>query len=334
MSKSNVIEERAHVKLGPKDCVLGLDIGGTKIAAGLVTRDGSLLGRMHRSPTPARGTSDRMWEVVVKVCEKALAASGNPKIKGIGVGCAGPMVWPDGVVSPLNITAWRGFPLQRRLKEHFPKIPVRVHNDAITMAAAEHWIGAARGLDHALGMVVSTGVGGGFIIGNQLVDGGLGNAGHIGHVVVDPTGPSCHCGGRGCLEAIARGPSTAGWAVEQGWTPHSKEASADAKTLASDARDGDEIAIAAFARSGEAVGIALASVTALLDLDIAVIGGGLVQSGPLLMAPMRRAFAYHAGLKFQKRLRIVPAELDQTAGIVGAASLIIKSSNYWNPRDE
>ncbi|MDP3972103.1 MAG: ROK family protein, partial [Candidatus Nanopelagicales bacterium] len=212
--------------------------------------------------------------------------------------------------------------------------PVRVHNDAVVMAAAEHWIGAAAGRPNALGMVVSTGVGGGLVLGDRLIDGGLGNAGHIGHIVVHPDGPACVCGGRGCLEPIARGPATAAWAVEQGWTPSDPTKPADAKTLADDAHAGDEVAIAAYNRSGEAVGIALASVAALLDLDVAVIGGGLVQSGELLMDPLLAAFRYHAGLPHAARMSIVPASLGQDAGIIGAAALVQDGHRYWNASDD
>lgn len=313
--------------------VLAIDIGGTKMAAGLVDREGNVL-TSDRTATPARGSESEMYSALVDLCDRVLAAGGNPSISGVGVGCAGPMVWPDGVVSPLNITAWRGFPLRRKLRDRYPGVPVRIHNDAVALAAAEHWKGAARGHRNALGMVVSTGVGGGLILGNVMIDGGLGNAGHIGHVVVDPNGPQCACGGRGCLEAIARGPSTAAWAVEQGWTPHSKADPADAKTLADDARAGDPIALAAYRRSGEAVGIALASVTALLDLDIAVIGGGLIQSGEILMGPIRQAFELHSGMAFTKRLKIVPAELDQQAGVIGAAALVLEGDTYWSINDD
>nr|BFE83625.1 hypothetical protein GCM10020093_062260 [Planobispora longispora] len=111
---------------------------------------------------------------------------------------------------------WRAFPLRDRLAGRFPGVPVRIHNDAVCVAAAEHWRGAGRGSSNMLGMVVSTGVGGGLILGGRLIDGGSGNAGHIGHVVVDPDGPACECGGRGCLEAVARGPGLAAWAVGQG----------------------------------------------------------------------------------------------------------------------
>jgi glucokinase len=123
-------------------------------------------------------------------------------------------------VSPLNIPGWRGFPLRARLAARFPGLPVRIHNDAVCVAVAEHWQGAGRGSADMLGMVVSTGVGGGLILGGRLINGGTGNSGHIGHVVVEPEGgPRCGCGGHGCLEAVARGPALTEWALSQGWTP-------------------------------------------------------------------------------------------------------------------
>ncbi|MBN6051251.1 ROK family protein [Nonomuraea sp. RK-328] len=142
------------------------------------------------------------------------------RVEGVGVGCGGPMRWPAGEVSPLNIPGWRGFPLRARLAERFPGVPVRLHNDAVCVAVAEHWRGAGQGTRDMLGMVVSTGVGGGLVLGGRLVDGGTGNAGHIGHVVVEPVdGPPCGCGGRGCLEAVARGPALTAWALARGWLP-------------------------------------------------------------------------------------------------------------------
>lgn len=303
------------------------------MAAGLVSHEGDVLG-IERTPSPARESADDMWNALSTLCVRLLTEAGQPEISGIGVGCAGPMVWPDGIVSPLNITAWRGFPLRARLSDQWPDVPVRIHNDAIVMAAAEHWKGAAAGYDNALGMVVSTGVGGGLVIAGKLVDGGLGNAGHIGHIVVDPHGPACVCGGYGCLEPMSCGPATAAWAVEQGWVPRHGSRTPDAKTLAEDATAGDPVAKAAYERSGGAVGVALASAATLLDLDIAVIGGGLAQSGELLMAPIRKSFAKHACMAFAKRMRIVTAALDQTAGVVGAAALVAQGHRYWSPHDD
>lgn len=319
------------------ELALGVDVGGTKMAAGLVDRDGEVVASA-RTPTPARATADDMLIALVGVIRKVMEKAGSPDIIGVGVGCAGPMIvgkegattWQEGVVSPVNIPAWRGYPLRRELMGIFPGLPVRVHNDAVAVAVAEHWVGAARGYANALGMVISTGVGGGFVLGNSVIDGGLGNAGHIGHMVVYPEGPTCRCGGRGCLEPMASGPAITAWAVEEGWTPRTDGQPVDAKTLAADARDGDPIAIAAYRRSGDAVGIALASVAALIDLDIAVIGGGLVQSRDLLRAPMLDAFHLHAGLPHAARLKIEPAQLGQAAGMIGAAALIQDGDRYWN----
>ena len=191
--------------------VLALDIGGTKMAAALVD-PGGRVGRSRRVTTPQgpRADSASLWRTLTRLIGSLV--DDDVSIGGVGVGCGGPMTWPAGEVSPLNIPAWRGFPLRARLSELFPKASVRVHNDAVCVAVGEHWRGAGRGVHNLLGMVISTGVGGGLVLGNRLVDGASGNAGHIGHVVVDPDGPDCACGGRGCLEAVASGPRLAAWA--------------------------------------------------------------------------------------------------------------------------
>jgi glucokinase len=176
-------------------------------------------------------------------------------------------------------------------------------------------------------MVVSTGVGGGLVLDGRLINGGTGNAGHIGHLVVDPEGPACACGGRGCLEAIASGPSMVGWALSQGWTAERP----DGIALAMAARGGDEVAAAAFQRCGTAVGIAIAGAAALLDLDVAVIGGGISHAGDLIMEPVFEAFTRHAGLRFAQRCRIVLAAAD--SGLVGAAAMFIASESYWGGSD-
>jgi glucokinase len=245
------------------------------------------------------------------------------RLTGVGVGCGGPMSWPSGEVSPLNIPAWRGFPLRERLAERYPDVPVRLHNDAVAVAVGEHWRGAGRGRDDMLGMVVSTGVGGGLILGGRLVDGSSGNAGHIGHVIVDPEGPACACGGRGCLEAVARGPGLAAWAREQGWPGET------GRQLAQDAARGHPLAVRAMNRAGWALGVAIASATHLCDLEVVAIGGGLSQAGPLLFRPLEDTLRAHARMDFARRVRVVPAALGQMAGIVGAAAFIAAADRYW-----
>jgi glucokinase len=177
-------------------------------------------------------------------------------------------------------------------------------------------------------MVVSTGVGGGLVLDGRLIAGASGNAGHIGHVVVDPdTGPPCACGGRGCAEAIARGPALVTWAQGQGWRPDQKDATA--KDLAADGAQGHPVGIAAMRRAGRALGIAIASATVLCDLEVVSVGGGLSQAGPLLFDPLEEALRAHARLEFARQVRVVPAALGQSAGLVGAAALIFAGGQYW-----
>ncbi|MCU0264917.1 MAG: ROK family protein [Actinomycetia bacterium] len=313
--------------------VLAVDVGGTKLAVALVDRN----GRVHhavRTATPhgPRADAERVWRALDGVVDRVLAQAGPDGVAGAGVGCGGPMRWPDGVVSPLNLPAWADFPLRARLGERLAGRPVRVHNDAVCVAVAEHWLGAGRGAEHVLGMVVSTGVGGGLVLGGRTVDGAHGNAGHIGHVVVDPDGGPCECGGRGCLESVASGPSLARWAQEQGWRPTVHlAAQATARELAVDARRGHPVALAAMGRAGHALGVGIASATHLLDLEVVSVGGGLAQAGPLLFAPLEEAFRRHARLPFAQDVRVVPAALGQDAGLVGAAALVLAGERYWNP---
>jgi glucokinase len=237
------------------------------------------------------------------------------------------MEWPAGRVSPLNIPAWQAFPLRDRLRERFGGLPVRLHNDAICMAAGEHWRGAGRGRTTMLGIVVSTGVGGGLVLDGRLINGATGNAGHIGHVVVDPDGPPCVCGGRGCVEAIARGPALAAWAQAEGWRPGQPQVTA--KDLADDAAQGHPIGLKAMRRAGRALGIAIASATHLCDLEVVPIGGGLSQAGSLLFDPLEEALRTHVGLDFARDVAVVPAALGQSAGLVGAAALLFAADRYW-----
>lgn len=310
--------------------VLAVDVGGTKLAAGLVDPSGALL-RANRVPTPREADAETIWEALIRLVARV---SGDAAVAGVGVGSVGPMVWPAGVVSPLNVPGWRDFPLRALLAERFPDVPVRIHNDAVCAVVGEHWLGAGRGHADVLGMVVSTGVGGGLLLGGRLVNGGSGNAGHVGHVVVEPDGPECGCGGRGCVEAVASGPAVTAWALAHGWTPggavDARDGAADARRLAADARAGDPVAQAAFERAGSLLGLGIASAVALLDVDVVTVGGGLAQTGPLLFEPLRRAYARQARVTFARRTRIVPATLGTDAGLVGAAALVLRGDRYWS----
>jgi glucokinase len=294
---------------------LALDIGGTKIAAGLVDAEGTLV---HHAtlPTPD-GDAEAVWAVVDSLVTEAMATAGG-RVRGVGIASAGPIDTPAGTVSPINITEWQGFPIVERVSSS-TGAPVRLAGDGLCMALGERWRGAGRGARFLLGMVVSTGVGGGLVLDGAPYDGRTGNAGHVGHVVADPDGAPCSCGGRGCVETIAAGPRMAQWARQHGWDA---PATADAKELADAATAGNPVALRAFKRAATAIAAMIASVGAVCDLDLVVVGGGVAKSGSLLFGPLREELATYARLAFLRGLRVAPAELGGDAGLVGAAALL------------
>lgn len=300
------------------DLVAALDIGGTKIAAALVDGGGALLVRAQR-PTPARESAETVMGAVTEVLAEL---SGSPlwgRATAVGIGSAGPVDAASGTVSPVNVPAWRDFPLVERVGKAVGGLPVELVGDGVAMTAAEHWLGAARGYDNALCMVVSTGVGGGLVLGGKLHPGPTGNAGHIGHISVDLDGDPCPCGSRGCVERIASGPNIARRALETGWRP-GPDGDASAAAVAAAARAGDRIAIASFERAAQALAAGIAATATLVEIDIAVIGGGVAYAGDILFAPLRRALRRYATLSFVQHLTVAPAVMGTDAGLVGAAA--------------
>jgi glucokinase len=305
---------------------IAADIGGSKFAAGVVDRSGAVLGS-HRVPTPQSADPDTLFDALTAAIDGALADAGTAAgdaalTPAIGVGTAAPMDLGLGTVSPVNIPGWRGFPLRERLSSRYDR-DVGMIGDAVAVAVAEHWLGAAKGSDNVLGMVVSTGVGGGLVLGGCVFAGATGNAGHIGHVSVDPNGPACVCGGVGCLEAIASGPSIAAWARERGLE------APGAREVAALAERGNPIATAAYERAAEALGLAVAGAVTLLDLDMVVIGGGVAGAGSVLFEPLATSYARYATLSFASAPRIRPAALGAGAGLVGAAAVALLPEVYW-----
>ncbi len=299
---------------------LCLDIGGTKIAAGLADPGGALMHTATR-PTPAGAAAEEVWAAVAAAIADALRAADGP-VSAVGIASAGPIDLHAGTVSPINIACWRRFPLRDRVAAAVPGVPVWLGGDGVCMALGEHWLGAGksagRGARFLLGMVVSTGVGGGLVLDGIPYTGRTGNAGHVGHVVVEQDGAPCACGGRGCVETVAAGPSMVRWARANGW---SAPPGAGARDLAAAAAAGDPVAERAFRRGATALAAMIASVAAVCDLNLVVVGGGVAKSGRLLFDPLRTALGDYAGLDFLAGVRVVPAELGGEAGLVGAARL-------------
>ncbi|MBN2622747.1 MAG: ROK family protein [Acidimicrobiales bacterium] len=276
------------------ETALAIDIGGTKLAVARVDGEGRLTDR-RAAPTPARGAAEDVWARLVGLVSGV--RRGDEVV--VGVGCGGPMAPGGESVSPLNIPAWRGFPLRARLGE-LTGLPVHVDNDAKALALGEGWAGAARGRRDFMAMVVSTGVGGGIVLDGRLLHGAAGNAGHIGHVIVEPDGRPCACGARGCLEAEASGPSIR------------------AATGLDPAMVGDEVR----RRTGRLVGLAVASVVNLLDLRLAVVAGSVALGfGEPFFAAARAELAARARIDFARGARIERAGLGDAGPLVGAAAV-------------
>ncbi|YCN54069.1 ROK family protein [Rhodococcus erythropolis] len=289
---------------------LALDIGGTKIAAGVVSEDGRV-PVFDSVPTPQTDP----WRACAALLERV--ADGRD-VDGVGIACAGPVDTVAGVVAPINITEWaQGFELVAGVRSVFPDAGTALAMDGAAAALAEFHHGAGRGTPNLLSLVVSTGIGGGIVLGGEIARGRTGNAGHVGHLVVPGSSEPCSCGGVGCLETVASGPSAVRWARSQGWSGNT------GRELAEGARSGDAIAVDALHRAGTALGGAIASAAALLDVDLAVIGGGFAQSGAPLWEPMLDAAARHARLSFIAGLRIVPAELGGAGTLTGAGLLAL-----------
>ncbi|MFI6769232.1 ROK family protein [Streptomyces sp. NPDC050355] len=306
------------------DLSAALDIGGTKIAGALVDAHGRLLVRANR-PTPAGGDGATVMRAVAEVVRELAAAPDWARVAAVGIGSAGPVDAHAGTVSPVNIPGWRGFPLVAGVRALVGERPVVLVGDGVAMTAAEHWLGAARGHANALCMVVSTGVGGGLVLNGRLHPGPTGNAGHIGHISVDLDGDPCPCGARGCVERIASGPHIARRALADGWRP-GPDGDTSAAAVAASARAGDRIAVRSFERAARALAAGIAATATLIEIDIAVIGGGVAGAGDVLFAPLRSALRDYATLSFVQGLTVVPAQMGTDAGLVGAAAAAAQQS--------
>ncbi|MFM9370998.1 ROK family protein [Streptomyces sp. Da 82-17] len=300
------------------DIVAALDIGGTKIAGALVDLHGRILVRAQR-PTPAQEDGETVMRAVEAVVAELSGSEHWPRARALGIGSAGPVDASKGTVSPVNVPGWRGFPLVERVVAASGGLPVELIGDGVAITAAEHWQGAAQGYDNALCMVVSTGVGGGLVLGGRLHPGPTGNAGHIGHISVDLDGDPCPCGARGCVERIASGPNIARRAVRDGWCP-GPDGDSSAAAVAAAARAGDPVARASFERAAQALAAGIAATATLVEIDIAVIGGGVAKAGDVLFVPLRRALRDYATLSFVSGLTVAPAVTGTDAGLIGAAS--------------
>jgi glucokinase len=307
---------------------IGLDVGGTKIAAGVVSGQGQVLERVTQ-PTPRAVTGDTTLNLTLAIVDGLRRR--HPGVQAIGAGAAGMVDWPDGHIRWAPNNSYRDLPLRAILSGE-TGLPTVVDNDANAAAWAEACLGAGAGRRDLLVLTVGTGIGAGLILGGRLYRGATGIAGEAGHIIVDPGGAPCSCGTAGCLEAMGSG-SALGRAGREaalrdpGGVLAGLAGGADrvtGETVFEAARGGHATARAIFGQTGYWLGIGIASLVTLLDVELVVIGGGLSTTGELLLAPTRSSFARFLFGRGQRKVPpIVPAQLGADAGIVGAALLAL-----------
>lgn len=306
---------------------IGIDIGGTKIAGALVDPDGVILRSMRR-PTPA-GDPAAIVDVVVELVREL---GDGPDIVAVGVAAAGYIDAAQSTVYYAPNINWRNEPFRDRLAERLPGVDITIDNDANAAGWAEYRFGAGRGTTDMTMITIGTGVGGAIVTGGRLFRGGFGTAGEIGHLRVVPGGHPCGCGQRGCIEQYGSGRALlrfAGEIADAGGIGQGIAAARaanggtlDGAVLASLIQDGDPGALAALRELGDHLGQACASIGAVLDPQVFVVGGGVAVAGDLLLDPIREAYLAHLPARgFHPVPEFTVAQLVNDAGVVGAADL-------------
>ena len=314
------------------ELVIGIDIGGTKVAGGVVDDQGKVLSRARRD-TPHRSMSpDVVENTIVEVVDELFEAVGRDRISAVGIGAAGFVAADRATVVFAPHLSWRHEPLQENLQRRV-RVPITVDNDANAAAWAEWKFGAAQGESHLMIVNLGTGIGGGIVTDGQVQRGRFGIAGEFGHMQVVPNGLRCECGNRGCWEQYASGnalvrearsliaarsPMATDLLASVGDDP----ANLTGALITAAAQAGDQTAIELLAEIGHWLGVGIANLAAAFDPGTFVVGGGVSAAGPLLLGPARETFRRQlTGRGYRPEAEIVAAEMGNEAGLIGAADL-------------
>lgn len=314
--------------------ILALDVGGTKLAAGIVSAQGELLDTL-RTPTQLalgpKGVTRQLLELGLTLLRRSAG-----EISGVGVGCGGPLDRDSGIIkNPPNLPGWIDFPLKSRLEAGLAEagwpLPIALDNDANAAALAELRFGAGRGHQHLIYLTISTGIGGGVIIGSQLYAGKDGNAGELGHLQVDVHGERCNCGGQGCLEQYASGSSIGRRARDVARrrpdsllnTLEPDLAQITAHTVLRALEAGDAATRAFWDETLDYLAAGVASIVHAFDPQRIIIGGGIANFGDFLFAPLSQKVQARTMPALWHNLSICRAELADHVGIYGAAAVAL-----------
>lgn len=311
--------------------VIGVDVGGTTIKAGIVTSDGAIR-YSNKYPTCADKGPSTVIQQIRSAVQDALQQSNGSTVKAIGLGCPG-VVDDDGVVkAPPNFVDWDEVPLKSELSKLFPGVNIAVENDANAAAIAESKFGAGVQYPNFLFVIWGTGVGGGIILNHKIFRGPTGGAGEIGHFSIDYNGPQCNCGNVGCVEAYV------GQRYLSQRTAERLKIHPDSKILqlvngdfsriepvyiSQAAHEGDALAREILVEAGELLGVALSAVMNIMDLRVSIIGGGISAAGDFVMKATQDSVRRHVLKPLRKDIKVLPAQLGNEAGLLGAAGLVM-----------
>jgi glucokinase len=311
------------------EVIAAIDIGGTKIALGLSDLEGRPSLPFRRFPTDVARGPHRILEQALDELER-MAGEAGARVAAVGVGCGGPLSRRRGLIlSPANLPGWDEFPIVELIRERL-HVPVELDNDANAAALAEHEYGAGQGAESMVYMTISTGIGGGVILGGRLIHGVGDAAGEVGHMIVKPGGAPCGCGARGCLETICSGTSIARRAAERlaggGLNSALLDGSGSlkeitAKAVAEAARAGDRVASEVWDETIEYLALGVGNVIAAFAPEAVVLGGGVSTAGEQLLEPLRRRVNESVKIAPVDAIRIVQAALGGDSGVYGALIL-------------
>jgi glucokinase len=312
--------------------IVGIDVGGTNIVAGTVAEDGSEILGVLSVPTKSEDGADAVVARIVDLARASMAQAGKREIAGVGIGSPGPLDTKSGVVLLTPNLGWVNMPLRDRVANGLG-LPATLDNDANCAIFGEWWRGAARGVEHVVGLTIGTGIGGGIVLYGDLYRGASDIAGEIGHMTIDSNGRRCNCGNYGCLEAYASGPAIAARAVE------GIEAGAatvlpryvagelhkvTAQVVYDAAHAGDEFALEVVRDTAKFLGAGVANIINIFNPQVVVICGGVTLAGDKLFVPLRSEVKRRAFKPAVDVCRILPGELPGTAGVWGAAAVFAK----------
>ncbi len=312
--------------------IVGIDVGGTNVVVGTVAEDGSEAVGVVSEPTLPEQGADAVVERIVKLARASIAQAKGKEIAGVGIGAPGPLDTKSGVVLLTPNLGWTNMPLRDRVAQALG-LPATLDNDANCAIFGEWWRGAARGVDHVVGLTIGTGIGGGIILGGKIYHGASDIAGELGHMTIDWNGRRCKCGNYGCLEAYASGPAIAARAIE------GIEAGADtslpqyvqgdlskltAQVIYEAAHDGDGYALEVVRETAKILGAGVANIINIFNPQVVVICGGVTLAGDKLFLPLASEVKRRAFKPAVDVCRILPGALPGTAGVYGAAAVFIQ----------